>query len=90
MIRKLSAILVRVPLLQDAKADVESIYEAISAAIAVMAGIEATIIKTFSQQPVEKMLYLVTELISMVEQEKECLEEMEKVITLVTPLVLVS
>ena len=31
------------------QADVESIYEAISAAIAVMDGIEATIIKTFSQ-----------------------------------------
>ncbi|XWS47681.1 hypothetical protein CRYUN_Cryun13aG0004900 [Craigia yunnanensis] len=89
VIRKLSAILVRIPLIQDAKADVESMYEALSEAIAVMDVIETTIIK-FSQQPWEKMLYLVTELISMVEQEKECLEEMEKVITLVPPLVLVS
>ncbi|XVE56401.1 hypothetical protein DITRI_Ditri04bG0005900 [Diplodiscus trichospermus] len=90
VIRKLSAILVRVPLIQDAKADVESIHEALSAAIAVMDGIEANITKIFSQQPVEKMLYLLTELISMMEQEKECLEEMEKVITLVPPLALVS
>ncbi|XP_022716334.1 QWRF motif-containing protein 7-like [Durio zibethinus] len=87
VIRKLSAILVRVPLIHDAKADVESIYEAIGAAIAVMDGIEATIIKIFSQ-PAEKMLCLVTKLISMVEQEKECLEEMEKVIALVPSQVL--
>ncbi|XVF49388.1 hypothetical protein PTKIN_Ptkin04bG0007600 [Pterospermum kingtungense] len=87
VIRKLSAILVRVPLIHDAKADVESMYEAISAAIEVIEGIEETILKIFSQ-PVEKLLYLVTELISMVEQEKECLEEMEKVITLVPPQVL--
>ncbi|PPD87552.1 hypothetical protein GOBAR_DD15515 [Gossypium barbadense] len=84
VIRKLSAVLVRVPLNQDAKVDVESLYEAVSAAIAAMDGIEATIINIFSQ-PVEKMLYMVTELISMVEQEKQCLEEMEKVITLVPP-----
>ncbi|MBA0604328.1 hypothetical protein Godav_016997 [Gossypium davidsonii] len=84
VIRKLSAVLVRVPLNQDAKVDVESLCEAVSAAIAAMDGIEATIINIFSQ-PVEKMLYMVTELISMVEQEKQCLEEMEKVITLVPP-----
>ncbi|XVF11210.1 hypothetical protein REPUB_Repub08aG0006400 [Reevesia pubescens] len=90
VIRKLSGILVRVPLIQDAKADVESISEAISAAIAVMDGIETTIIKIFSQQPAEKILYMVTELISMADQQKEYLEEMEKVITLVPPQVLVS
>ncbi|KAK6250431.1 hypothetical protein SCA6_004436 [Theobroma cacao] len=86
VIRKLSAILVRVPLVQDAEGDVESIYDAMSSAVALMHGIEATIIEIFSQ-PLEKLLYLVTELISMLEQQKDCLEELEKVITLVPPLV---
>ncbi|GMI76626.1 QWRF domain containing 7 [Hibiscus trionum] len=89
VIRKLSAVLVRVPLIQDAEADMESMHEAMSAAIEVMDGIEANIINIFSQ-PVEKILYLVTELISMVEQEKQCLEDMENAITLVPPQVLVS
>ncbi|OMO94864.1 hypothetical protein CCACVL1_05731 [Corchorus capsularis] len=86
VIRKLSAILVKVPLTQDAKGDVESIYEAISAAVEVMDGIESTAIKVFSQ-PVEKMLYMVTELTSMLEQQKESLEELEDVITMIPPLV---
>ncbi|KAK8586587.1 hypothetical protein V6N13_010175 [Hibiscus sabdariffa] len=89
VIRKLSAVLVRVPLVQEAKVDVNSLSEIMSTAIQVMDGIEANILNIFSQ-PVEKMLYLVTELISMVEQEKQCLEEMENAITLVPPQVLVS
>ncbi|OMO98171.1 hypothetical protein COLO4_14100 [Corchorus olitorius] len=89
VIRKLSAILVKVPLTQDAKGDVESIYEAISAAVEVMDGIESTAIKIFSQ-PVEKMLYMVTELTSMLEQQKESLEELENVITMIPPLVVRS
>ncbi|KAK8583727.1 hypothetical protein V6N13_109122 [Hibiscus sabdariffa] len=89
VIRKLSAVLVRVPLVQEAKADENSLSEIMSTAIEVMDGIEANILNIFSQ-PVEKMLYLVTELISMVEQEKQCLEEMENAITLVPPQVLVS
>ncbi|KAE8663338.1 putative C2H2 zinc finger protein [Hibiscus syriacus] len=73
----------------DAQADVESMHEAISAAIEVMDGIKASIINIFSQ-PVEKMLYLITEVISMVEQEKQCLEEMEDVFTLVPPQIFLS
>ncbi|KAE8710656.1 hypothetical protein F3Y22_tig00110319pilonHSYRG00071 [Hibiscus syriacus] len=89
VIRKLSAILVRVPLIQETKADVKSMHEAISAAIEVMEGIESSIIDILSQ-PVEKLLYLVTELVSMVEQEKQCSEQMENVVILVPPQVLLS
>ncbi|CAK7355889.1 unnamed protein product [Dovyalis caffra] len=83
--RKLSALSVKLPVDDDAKGDVESIYKAISTAVQVMDSIEATINKFLSQ--VEKILYLFTELSSTLEHQNDRWEEMEKIITLVAKLV---
>ncbi|KAA8539786.1 hypothetical protein F0562_026478 [Nyssa sinensis] len=78
--RKLSAISIRLPLIQGAKADVVSVCDAMSTAMKVMKSIEATITEFISQdsrfQQVEKISYLLTELAIMVEQQKEHMEEL--------------
>ncbi|KAJ4838058.1 hypothetical protein Tsubulata_035483 [Turnera subulata] len=84
--RKLSALSVKFPLAEDVKGDVKTIYEAISTAVNAMDGIEATVNKIHSKQ-VEKILYLLTELTSTIEHQKESLQEMEEMIELVAKLV---
>ncbi|KAK3221086.1 hypothetical protein Dsin_015056 [Dipteronia sinensis] len=77
--RKLSAISVKIPFDDDdTKADVESVYKAMSTAVQVMNGIEETITKFFPQA--EKILYMVTELASTLEQEDEYLKELDTII----------
>ncbi|KAG6791894.1 hypothetical protein POTOM_001028 [Populus tomentosa] len=83
--RKLSALSVKLPLEEDAKGDVESVYIAISNAAQVMDSIEGTLNKFLSQ--VEKVLFLITELSSTLQNQDESLEEMEKTITVVAKLV---
>ncbi|KAM4075831.1 hypothetical protein ACJW30_12G018800 [Castanea mollissima] len=58
VVRKLSGISVRLPLVEGAKADEESIYKALSIAVGVLDGIEATIAKFFSK--VQFSLVIVT------------------------------
>ncbi|KAF2315822.1 hypothetical protein GH714_040364 [Hevea brasiliensis] len=82
--RKLSALSVKLPLAEEVKGDVESIYRAMSTAVEVMDSIEATITKFISQ--VEKILYLLTELTSTLEHQKESLGDMEKIVTMVAEL----
>ncbi|KAM3681689.1 hypothetical protein ACJW31_12G017500 [Castanea mollissima] len=90
VVRKLSGISVRLPLVEGAKADEESIYQALSIAVGVLDGIEATINKFFSKQ-IETVLFILTELRSTFELEDGFLEELEMAIALVsTLLVLVS
>ncbi|KAK2653489.1 hypothetical protein Ddye_013345 [Dipteronia dyeriana] len=76
--RKLSAISVKIPFDDDTKADVESVYKAMSTAVQVMNGIEKTTTKFFPQA--EKILYMVTELASTLEQEDEYLKELDTII----------
>ncbi|GMY07834.1 QWRF motif-containing protein 7 isoform X1 [Fagus crenata] len=83
--RKLLGISVRLPLVQGAKADVVSIYQALSTAMGVMDSIEATITKFVSKQ-IETVLFLVTELRSTFEQEDEYMEELDMAIALVATL----
>ncbi|KAJ4706638.1 QWRF motif-containing protein 7-like [Melia azedarach] len=76
VVRKLSAISVKLPFEDDyIKADVKAIYEAMSMATRVMNDIEATIFKFLPQA--ERILYMLTELISTMELEEECLEELD-------------
>ncbi|EEF51575.1 QWRF motif-containing protein 7 [Ricinus communis] len=84
MTRKLSALSVKLPLVEEATGDVESILKAMSTAAEVMDSIEATITKFFPQ--VEKILYLLTELTSTLEHQKDSLGEMEKIVFLVSEL----
>ncbi|XP_031265608.1 QWRF motif-containing protein 7-like [Pistacia vera] len=81
--RKLSALSVKVPF-EDAKADVESVYDAMNKALAVMDGIEETV-KRFLPQA-EKMLYMLTELITTAEGEEEYLKELDTIFPLVPSL----
>lgn len=83
--RKLLGKSVRLPLVQGAKADVVSMYQALSTAMGVMNGIEATITKFISKQ-IETILFLVTELRSTFEQEDEYMEELDMAIALVATL----
>ncbi|KAL5744268.1 hypothetical protein ACOSQ2_027384 [Xanthoceras sorbifolium] len=76
--RKLSAVSLKLPFDDDVKADVESVYKATSTAVQVMNGIEETIAKFFQQA--EKILYMVTELVSTLEQEEEYLKELDTII----------
>ncbi|KAF3958083.1 hypothetical protein CMV_016965, partial [Castanea mollissima] len=85
VVRKLSGISVRLPLVEGAKADEESIYQALSIAVGVLDGIEATIAKFFSKQ-IETVLFILTELRSTFELEDEFLEELEMAIALVSTL----
>ncbi|KAF3958082.1 hypothetical protein CMV_016965, partial [Castanea mollissima] len=84
VVRKLSGISVRLPLVEGAKADEESIYQALSIAVGVLDGIEATIAKFFSK--IETVLFILTELRSTFELEDEFLEELEMAIALVSTL----
>ncbi|KAK1565145.1 hypothetical protein Q3G72_019863 [Acer saccharum] len=70
-----------------AQADVESVYKAMSTAVQVMNGIEETITKFFPQA--EKILYMVTELASTLEQEDEYLKELDTIMPQI-PTLLVS
>ncbi|KAF4372087.1 hypothetical protein F8388_000303, partial [Cannabis sativa] len=81
---KLSAISIQLPLINGAKADVMSIYEAMYTAIDAMDGIESIITKYFFE--VERILYMVTELLITTKQQIENLEELEKTVTLATTL----
>ncbi|XP_030486763.2 QWRF motif-containing protein 7 [Cannabis sativa] len=81
---KLSAISIQLPLINGAKADVMSIYEAMYTAIDAMDGIESIITKYFIE--VERILYMVTELLITTKQQIENLEELEKTVTLATTL----
>ncbi|KAB1210879.1 QWRF motif-containing protein 7 [Morella rubra] len=81
LVRKLLCISVTIPLVEGAKADVVSIYKALSSAVMVMDAIEETIPKFLSKQ-VETALYILTELKSIAEQEDEYLEELEMAIPL--------
>ncbi|KDP22439.1 hypothetical protein JCGZ_26270 [Jatropha curcas] len=83
--RKLSALTLKLPLVEEAKGDVESIHKAMRAAVEVMDNMEATITKFLSEQ-VEKILYLLTELTSTLEHQKESLMEMETIVTLLAKL----
>ncbi|GMN41008.1 hypothetical protein TIFTF001_010224 [Ficus carica] len=85
LVTKLSGISVRLPLIHGAKADVMSVYEAISEAVDAMDGIEAIITRFFTE--VERILYMVTELLLTKKQHKENLEELEKSVTAVAALV---
>ncbi|KAM7251654.1 hypothetical protein ACFE04_023537 [Oxalis oulophora] len=79
--RKLVGISLKVPLMDDTKADLTSLQQAMNMAVETMDDIQANITKFLSQ--VEKMLYLVTELSSITEQENEYLEEVDKILNLV-------
>ncbi|XP_050387493.1 QWRF motif-containing protein 7 [Argentina anserina] len=80
MVRKLSGISNTIPLANDAKGDVASIHEAMITAMDVMAGIQATVTELLPQ--LEKLLYMVTELLIMQKQQTE----LEKYITSVVSL----
>ncbi|KAJ6712235.1 AUGMIN FAMILY MEMBER [Salix purpurea] len=83
--RKLTALSLKLPLEDDVKGDVESVSIAISNAAQVMDSIEGTINKFLSQ--VEKILFLVTELSTTLENQNERLEEMEKAVIVAAKLV---
>ncbi|XP_038685808.1 QWRF motif-containing protein 7 [Tripterygium wilfordii] len=81
---KLSGLSLKIPLVHGAKADSASIYEAMSTALKVMDDIETTVNAFFSQ--VEKILFLVTELMSALEHGQECLEDTQKLMAMVAAL----
>ncbi|PON53145.1 QWRF family [Trema orientale] len=85
LVTKLSGISVKLPLIHGAKADAMSIYEAIFTAVDAMEGIEPIITKYFKE--VERILYMVTELLITKKQHKDNFEELEKIITYVYTLV---
>ncbi|PON51031.1 QWRF family [Parasponia andersonii] len=85
LVAKLSGISVKLPLIHGAKADVMSIYESIFTAVDAMEGIEPIITKYFTE--VERILYMVTELLITKKQHKDNFEELEKIITYVYTLV---
>ncbi|KAJ8748063.1 hypothetical protein K2173_012620 [Erythroxylum novogranatense] len=69
MTRKLSALSVKLPLEDDVKGDVQSIFEAMNSAVHVMNEIEAMIAEFFSKA--ETTLYLLTEFTSTHEHQEE-------------------
>ncbi|KAH0979221.1 hypothetical protein GBA52_006398 [Prunus armeniaca] len=81
LVRKLSGISNTLPLVHDAKADVASVYEAMTTAMLVMEGLEAMVTKLLPQ--LEKVLYLVTELLIAQKQQRD----LEENITMVAALV---
>ncbi|KAE8022343.1 hypothetical protein FH972_008148 [Carpinus fangiana] len=85
MTKKLSSLSIRLPLVHGAKADVVSIYQALSTAMEVMDSIVAMIAKFFSKQ-IETIFYLLTELTCTLEQDVEHLEEIEMAFTSVATL----
>ncbi|CAL9008477.1 unnamed protein product [Prunus brigantina] len=80
LVRKLSGISNTLPLVHDAKADVASVYEAMTTAMLVMEGIEAMVTKLLPQ--LEKVLYMVTELLIAQKQQRD----LEENITMVAAL----
>ncbi|XP_042506635.1 QWRF motif-containing protein 7-like [Macadamia integrifolia] len=82
--RKLSASSTALPLINGAKADTDSIQNAMLTAIGVMESIEGTIMKFISK--VEETGSLASELVNTIEQEKKGLEELRKEITVVASL----
>ncbi|XP_042045545.1 QWRF motif-containing protein 7-like, partial [Salvia splendens] len=84
VVRKLSAISLCVPLVQDAQADVMAFYDAISTATQVMGYIEESIMDMYCQ--VEKTCFLVTELSVMLKQYKQLFQELENPVLLVASL----
>ncbi|GFZ15183.1 QWRF motif protein [Actinidia rufa] len=82
--RKLSAISIRLPLVQEAKGDELAVYNAMKAAVGVMENIEIVATKFLPQ--VEMICFLMTELIVMEKQHKECMRELEKWISVVASL----
>ncbi|KAL8148160.1 hypothetical protein AgCh_005492 [Apium graveolens] len=85
VIRKLSAISIRVPLADDVKGDVFLVNDAMSKATKVMENVEETLLKKFDYQ-VERTCYLLTELLIIVKQQKEYLVELENSVSLIASL----
>ncbi|XP_024028501.1 QWRF motif-containing protein 7 [Morus notabilis] len=85
LVTKLSGLSVRLPLVRGAKADVMSVYEAMSEAVEAMDDIEA-IITRFSAQ-VESILYMVTELLITKKQHTENFKELERAVNSISTLV---
>ncbi|PQQ04332.1 QWRF motif-containing protein 7 [Prunus yedoensis var. nudiflora] len=81
LVRKLSGISNTLPLVHDSKADVASVYEAMTKAVLVMEGIEAMVTKLLPQ--LEKVLYMVTELLIAQKQQKDLEENITTVAALV-------
>ncbi|XP_057804663.1 QWRF motif-containing protein 7 isoform X2 [Salvia miltiorrhiza] len=84
VVRKLSAISLCLPLLEDAQADVMTVYDAISTASEVVENIKAIILDMYCQ--VEKTCFLVTELSVMLKQCKQFFQELENPVALVASL----
>ncbi|XP_043703750.1 QWRF motif-containing protein 7-like [Telopea speciosissima] len=82
--RKLSASSTALPLINGAKADSDSVQNAMFTAMSVMESIEATIMKFISQ--VEEAASLASELVNTVEQERKELQELRKEIAIVASL----
>ncbi|CAA0834559.1 QWRF motif-containing protein 7 [Striga hermonthica] len=82
MVRKLSAISLCLPLVQNAEADITSVKYTISTATEVMDNIKAMILDMHWQ--VERKCFLLTELSVMVKQQKHYFQELEKEVTLVS------
>ncbi|KAI5346843.1 hypothetical protein L3X38_014722 [Prunus dulcis] len=81
LVRKLSGISNTLPLVHDAKADVASVYEAMTTAMLVVEGIEAMVTKLLPQ--LEKVLYMVTELLIAQKQQNDLEENITTVAALV-------
>ncbi|KAK4431661.1 QWRF motif-containing protein 7 [Sesamum alatum] len=84
VVRKLSAISLCLPLVQNAEGDVMSVYDAMSMAMGVMEGMEAMILDMHWQ--VERTCYLLTELSVMLKQQQQFFEELEKRVSIVASL----
>ncbi|KAM1029245.1 hypothetical protein COP1_041805 [Malus domestica] len=69
LVRKLSGISNTIPLVNDAKTNVASVYEAMTAAMAVMEGNLGMVSKLLPQ--LEKLLYMVTELLIAQKQQRD-------------------
>ncbi|ONI25027.1 hypothetical protein PRUPE_2G275600 [Prunus persica] len=81
LVRKLSGISNTLPLVHDAKADVASVCEAMTTAMLVMEGIEAMATELLPQ--LEKVLYMVTELLIAQKQQRDLEENITTVAALV-------
>ncbi|KAI9101437.1 hypothetical protein K1719_023919 [Acacia pycnantha] len=81
LIRKLSALSICLPFL-DIKADVDSLYQAIKAALEVIESIDP-LIKRFQSQ-VERFLYQVTELNTISKQHDEYFQELLRIIPIIS------
>ncbi|GER35077.1 hypothetical protein STAS_11332 [Striga asiatica] len=84
MVRKLSAISLCLPLVQNAEADIMSVKDTISTATEVMDNIKAMILDMHWR--VERNCFLLTELSVMLKQQKHLFQELEKGVMLVSSL----